>query len=85
MVPDRVLNRVQYHINKINEANAEITRARGIDASGRYEWEYRITNCPDLTPSIAFFAEFEALAVQNGVDAEAVYAELGSVRHPCKM
>ena len=82
MVPAHILKRVQYHIHKINNANAAIMHARGMGSSGRYEWEYRVTNHPDLSPSIEFFAQFENVAAENGVDAQAVYAELGGKPEP---
>ena len=80
-VPERILKRLVFHINAVNQVNAEIERCRQlgqtVGSRGRYEWEYRTTNCPNLTGSFEFFDQFETVAGQNGIEPQAVYEEYG--------
>ena len=85
-LPFAVRSRLEYHIGLITRTNEAIDRCRQTDrlagASGRYEWEYRTTQYPDLEPSVAFFATFEERARAHGIDPEAIYAAYGGKPEP---
>ena len=85
-IPDGVRSRLEYHIGRIERTNQAIAQARQAEAlagsPGRYEWEYRTTKYPDLEPSLHFFAEFERLAQDHGIDTEEVYQAYGGKPEP---
>jgi hypothetical protein len=86
MIPAAVRSRLEYHMGRIERANQAIRQTRQIEAAvgspGRYEWEYRTTSYPDLEPTLHFFAEFERVAQDKGIDPEEVYQEYGGKPEP---
>jgi hypothetical protein len=85
-VPPHVRDRVAGALNALRAWNGLIEQARHMEGiagqSGRYEYELRYGQNGDgyrtrLAQAQATLAQFEALAAQNGVDAQAVYTVLG--------
>jgi hypothetical protein len=86
LIPPRVLGRVQQALQHLHAWNTTLGHARGMEAvahqPGRYEYDLRhgVTEAPRrarVAEALTTLATFEALALTNGVDPEAVYAALG--------
>jgi hypothetical protein len=80
-VPTAILRQVQAHLACLREFNASIARWRALEqrvgGAGRYEYEYRLQREPEAQQSVAWLDRFAALARNNHVDPEVVFAALG--------
>jgi len=85
-VPVPIQTRVRAALWTIRDWNRAIRTARDMErfagCPGRYEWELRFAREERVrrdmvVRALAYLREFAPLAQQNGLDPEAVYAELG--------
>jgi hypothetical protein len=80
-VPTAIRRQVRAHLACLREFNAGLARWRALEqrvgGAGRYEYEYRLQREPEAQQSVAWLDHFAALARNNHVDPEAVFAALG--------
>ncbi len=81
MVPEKILTRIKANIKVINSFNQAIVLSRELSEAmgqpGRYEYELRSEKASSLDAPLAFFAEFEAMATQKGINPLDIYGKLG--------
>jgi len=81
-IPVGELNFVGWAFDNLHVVRAEILRLREIkgDAHGRHECAYRMSReFSKVKAAYNLLCVFEAMAIANGIDPYAVYAELGGL------
>jgi hypothetical protein len=83
-IPARVLANVEAALTTLRGIAAQVTSARTaldgrLGGGGRYEADVLTNRAADIAWAKQRLAQFRAFAPRNGVDAEAVLAELGGV------
>lgn len=80
-IPPRIRDYVAAHsgtIIRFNTAVADCQRlGQQFGSPGRYEWEYRLAHEEEADAALAALAKVEALAANNNVSLDDLYAHCG--------